>query len=139
MSRHIIGGCFTGEDDSMHVIGSSRILIANGESNRCDMFFFIGGVQPKTITLDEPPKRCDACGLYQLSPMRTDHYLSLFFIPILPIKKGDLFFRCQSCGAVAAERNDLRNVFQMKTCPECGQNIEEDFRFCPSCGHGLNV
>jgi len=38
MSRHIIGGCFIGEDDSMHVLGSSRILIANGESNGHDMF-----------------------------------------------------------------------------------------------------
>jgi len=41
MSRHIIGGYFTGKDDSMHSLGSSRFLIANKESNRHDRFFFI--------------------------------------------------------------------------------------------------
>ena len=110
----------------------------NSEPDGDDMFFFIGGVQPRTITLDEPASRCDACGLHRLKRMRTDHYLSLFFIPILPIKKGDLFFRCEGCGAVAIEPNSVGDVSQPASCPECGRELDPDFRFCPSCGHGLN-
>ncbi|MCP4577343.1 MAG: zinc ribbon domain-containing protein [Deltaproteobacteria bacterium] len=120
-------------------LGIQGLLIANDESSGHEMFFFIGGVHSKTITLDEPAKRCDACGLYQLKPMRTDHYLSLFFIPILPIKKGDLFFRCESCGAVTTERNGLQDVSHAETCPKCGRVVDKDFRFCPSCGHSLNA
>ena len=113
-------------------------LIVKSESNRYDMFFFIGGVHSKTITLDEPPGRCDVCGLYQLKPMRTNHYISLFFIPILPIKKGDIFFRCESCGAYAAGKNGQQEISHTETCPKCGRVVDHDFRFCPSCGNSLN-
>jgi len=26
-----------------------------------------------------------------------------------------------------------------RRCPDCGQPLAEDFRFCPHCGHALNV
>jgi RNA polymerase subunit RPABC4/transcription elongation factor Spt4 len=130
-------GSFNEKDDSMHDSDSSKILIVNSKPNRCEMFFFIGGVQPKTVTLNEPAKRCDACGLYQLSPMRTDHYLSVFFIPILPIKKGNIFFRCKSCGTVVTESKGSRNSHR-ETCKQCGSVVDPDFQFCPSCGQRLN-
>ncbi len=53
------------------------------------MFFFIGGVQPKTITLDDSRRLCPACGLAQARLKRTDQYLSLFFIPLFPVKRGE--------------------------------------------------
>jgi hypothetical protein len=42
----------------------------------------IAGVLPKIKVLDQNPRRCPVCGLNQAYSKRTDHYLSLFFIPI---------------------------------------------------------
>jgi len=61
------------------------------------MFFFIGGVQPKTIELDEQPRICSSCGLCQARMKRVDHYISIFFLPILRIKKGEPFLLCEKC------------------------------------------
>ncbi len=102
------------------------------------MFFFIGGVQPKTVKLEGASRLCDACGLYQLRPMRTDHYLSLFFIPIFPIKKGETYYRCRSCGAVMPESGEESFALPIeKTCPGCGRPVKTDFQFCPFCGKDL--
>ena len=62
------------------------------------MFFLIGGVQPKTVTLDEVPGICAACGLAQARLKRVDHYLSLFFIPLFAVKKGDPVLICDRVG-----------------------------------------
>ncbi|WP_083764004.1 zinc ribbon domain-containing protein [Syntrophobacter fumaroxidans] len=101
------------------------------------MFFFIGGVQPKTITLDQTPRLCTACGLAQARLKRVDHYLSLFFIPLIPVKRGEPMVVCDRCGAasspdqppgVAAERR------RRDGCSRCGYPVEADFRYCPQCG-----
>jgi hypothetical protein len=47
---------------------------------------FIAGVSPKIKVLDQNPRRCPVCGLHQAYNKRMDHYLSLFFIPILRVK-----------------------------------------------------
>jgi len=105
------------------------------------MFFFIAGIQPKTVTLDGQPRVCRACGLYQGRLKRIDHYLSFFFIPLFRVKKGPAFVECQSCGSLynefgeaplgpPAKRPDL-------TCPACGKPLEPAYRFCPSCGKQL--
>ena len=71
------------------------------------MFFLIGGVQPKTVTLDETPGICSACGLAQARLKRVDHYLSLFFIPLFRVKKGDPVLICDRCGAISSPKGDF--------------------------------
>jgi hypothetical protein len=57
----------------------------------------IAGVSPKIKVLDQNPRRCPGCGLNQAYSKRTDHYLSLFFIPIFRVKKGEPFIICDRC------------------------------------------
>jgi uncharacterized C2H2 Zn-finger protein len=102
------------------------------------MFFFIGGLQPKTIDLDKKPVMCPSCGLYQAKLKRVDHYLSIFFIPVLRVKKGEPFLLCERCGAGSKKSNDDLSHFnienQKNRCPHCGALIEKVFSFCPFCG-----
>jgi len=104
------------------------------------MFFFIGGIQPKTVTLEDAPRMCPVCGLYQARLKRVDQYLSLFFIPIVRIKKGASFLQCQSCGSISGETGEIlarRAERDGLACPSCGHSIEPGFRFCPFCGKRL--
>jgi len=106
------------------------------------MFFFIAGIQPKTVILEEHPRMCQVCGLYQVRLKRVDHYLSLFFLPIFRVKKGESFLRCQSCGSLSGESGDVwdhRFRDTGPTCPYCTQPVEPEFRFCPSCGRRLEL
>ena len=66
------------------------------------MFFLIGGVQPKTVSVDDTPRLCPACGLAQARLKRIDHYLSLFFIPLFPVKRGEPVVICDRCGVVSS-------------------------------------
>jgi len=104
------------------------------------MFFFIGGIQPKTVTLDDTPRMCTVCGLYQARFKRVDQYLSLFFIPIVRIKKGTPFLQCQGCGSISGETGEIlarRAERNGLACPFCGHSIGPGFRFCPFCGKRL--
>ena len=104
------------------------------------MFFFIGGIQPKTVSLDDQPRLCPSCGLAQARLKRVDHYLSLFFIPIFPVKKGTPFLECQRCGAVSDESGDISTSPPPDSgpvCRKCGHPVETGFRFCPYCGNAL--
>jgi rubrerythrin len=101
------------------------------------MFFLIGGVQPKTVSLDGTARICPGCGLAQARLERVDHYVSLFFIPLFPVKKGRPVLKCSRCGAVSPARSNLRDDLhevQMYLCPHCGHPLAQDFRYCPSCG-----
>ncbi len=105
------------------------------------MFFFIGGIQPKTVVLDDHPRMCPSCGLYQARLKRIDHYLSLFFIPLFPVKKGKPYLECQSCGAISDESGQM--LYQeldtkLGKCPHCGRTVEPSFRYCPFCGSHLH-
>jgi len=104
------------------------------------MFFFIGGVQPKTIELDSKPRACPSCGLYQAKLKRVDHYLSVFFIPLIPVKKGDPFLLCERCGATSKESGS-KTSFQYdkkpERCPGCGGLVEKGFSYCPFCGRKM--
>lgn len=98
---------------------------------------FIGGIGPRKKRLDEQPRICSNCGLSQAYLTRVDEYLSLFFIPVLRIRKGKPFVECERCGHVTDETGavyapglDLRAPH----CPYCGASLEEDFRYCPYCG-----
>ncbi|MCX7821984.1 MAG: zinc ribbon domain-containing protein [Syntrophobacterales bacterium] len=103
-------------------------------------FFFIGGVQPKTITLDETPRLCPNCGLAQARLKRIDHYLSIFFIPIVRLKKGEPIVICERCGFSSPENETFQGWRRQQTpkmslvCQSCGATLEPSFRYCPQCG-----
>ncbi|MBW2028273.1 MAG: zinc ribbon domain-containing protein [Deltaproteobacteria bacterium] len=101
------------------------------------MFFFIGGIQPKKVELDSSPRACPSCGLLQAKLKRVDHYLSLFFIPLFPVKKGAPFLECENCGSLSHESGEpwfkTSRVHEMR-CPKCGGLVESTFRYCPACG-----
>jgi len=102
------------------------------------MFFFIGGVQPKTVTLDDASRLCPACGLAQARLKRVDYYLSLFFIPLFPVKRGQPVLICDRCGAVASTQEPHQRQFSLPTednrCRQCGAAIDPSFHYCPQCG-----
>lgn len=101
---------------------------------------FIGGVQPKTRNLEASPRTCPVCGSPQAYLKRTDHYISLFFIPLIPISRGRPFLACEGCGRVLDERGDILEELRAgmrRLCPGCGQRTDPSFRFCPYCGEKL--
>lgn len=103
------------------------------------MFFFIGGIQPKTRLIDEQPRMCPSCGLYQARMKRVDHYISLFFVPLLKIKEGVPFLQCERCGSISPESTApaAAETFRAARCLDCGKPVEAGFRFCPYCGKSL--
>jgi hypothetical protein len=104
------------------------------------MFFFIGGITPKTRKIDENPRQCPDCGLYQAYQMRVDHYLNLFFIPVLRVKKGEPFIMCERCHKVSNEFNRDLSAYREETgllCKFCGNPIHKGFFYCPYCGKKL--
>jgi len=101
------------------------------------MFFFIGGIQPKTVSLDDAARICPVCGLVQAKLKRIDHYLSLFFIPLFRVKKGDPLLICDGCGSITSTEDGYRGALQETRkgrCPKCGYSTARDFRYCPACG-----
>jgi ribosomal protein S14 len=98
---------------------------------------FIAGVAPKIKVLDQNPRRCSVCGLHQAYYKRTDHYLSLFFIPIFRVKKGKPFIICDHCeqaGYGLGPDVDRQQPEEASRCKNCGQGVAGDFKFCPYCG-----
>ena len=103
------------------------------------MCFVIAGVQPKTRTLDEKPRRCPRCGLHQAEIRQIDHYVSLFFIPLIRVKRGEPFLYCQRCHQ-PVDRMDTGSGTppyeqgHKPMCRQCGRTLSSDFRYCPYCG-----
>jgi RNA polymerase subunit RPABC4/transcription elongation factor Spt4 len=101
---------------------------------------FIAGIAPKTKILDQNPRTCPVCGLNQAYYKRIDHYLSIFFIPILRVKKGETFIICDRCEksfhdfGADFSRSQPENA---GTCKYCGKAVGSDFQFCPYCGRRL--
>lgn len=101
------------------------------------MFFFIGGVQPKTVRLERQARLCPVCQHSAVYLKRVDHYFSLFFIPLFPVKKGTAFLSCDNCRSVFDEKGSRTSDAQQgssRVCPNCGRSLEDDFDFCPRCG-----
>ncbi|MCP4158348.1 MAG: zinc ribbon domain-containing protein [bacterium] len=103
---------------------------------------FIGGYQPKTVRLAKAVQACPHCAQYDVYQKRIDHYISLFFIPVLRMKKGSPFTACENCGAHFQDK-DIRSgsVAGGDTgasidnyCPSCRVVLEPQFSFCPHCG-----
>ena len=104
------------------------------------MFFFIGGVQPKTVRLDKQARLCPVCHQSKVYLKRIDHYLSLFFIPLFPVKKGAPFLSCDNCHSVFDEGGTVVEEVRKRpamTCSYCGRVLEEDFEYCPRCGNRI--
>jgi RNA polymerase subunit RPABC4/transcription elongation factor Spt4 len=104
------------------------------------MFFFIGGIQPKTRQIDQERRMCPSCGLYQARLKRVDHYISLFFVPLLKVKEGVPFLQCERCGKISPESEGpvaAEEALRSGNCPYCGKSIEAGFRFCPHCGKSM--
>ena len=104
------------------------------------MFFFIAGIQPKTIKLDEHAMMCPICGLYQAHFNRVDQYLSVFFIPIFRVKKGPPFLYCEKCGGLPQQPNSKSFRPEQKVvhmCHHCGEPVEPQYLFCPFCGRSV--
>lgn len=104
------------------------------------MFFFIGGIQPKTIIVDKQARSCPACGHIEVYQKRVDHYVSLFFIPLFPVKRGTPFLICENCNNILDEhgyRMDVEQTMREKKCPYCRRHIDPNFTFCPYCGKAL--
>ncbi|MBW2017386.1 MAG: zinc ribbon domain-containing protein [Deltaproteobacteria bacterium] len=101
------------------------------------MFFFIAGIQPKTVDLDDQPMMCPSCGLFGARLRRVDHYLSLFFVPLFPVKRGVPFLACNRCGNIPREPGrewSAGSVSKKDECPSCGGKLDSSFNYCPSCG-----
>jgi len=104
------------------------------------MFIFVGGIQPKTVNIDKQARTCPSCGHFNVHLKRIDQYLSLFFIPLFPVKKGTPFLICENCNSVFSKDGVRMNVSQSGEqclCPKCKNRVSPEFLFCPYCGHSL--
>jgi Zn finger protein HypA/HybF involved in hydrogenase expression len=104
------------------------------------MFLFIGGIQPRTVNVDGADRICPDCGRPTLRLKRTDESLSLFFIPLFAVKKGEPYLVCENCGSRPGgqEEKEPGTPFRMnRRCPKCRRPLGQDFRYCPSCGEPL--
>ena len=98
---------------------------------------FIGGVQPRTVVLSDRLESCPYCGHVAARRQRIDHYISLFFIPLIPVKRGIPHMACGHCknvvggGAGGSQRTGSGGY---KGCGHCGSPVEEEYVYCPYCG-----
>ena len=102
-------------------------------------FFLIGGVQPRVKVLDEQPRRCPRCGLNQARLKRVDHYLSVFFIPVLKVKTGEPMLICDRCEIPVSESESAPAPAAegAKFCRFCRKDFPAEYAFCPVCGRRL--
>jgi RNA polymerase subunit RPABC4/transcription elongation factor Spt4 len=101
--------------------------------------FLIAGVQPRTHRGPKTDQICPRCGLARVYERRLDHYFSLFFIPLVRVKKGTNFSWCEGCQAPLSGTgggNGPRSEpsIEKPVCPGCGQILAPQYRFCPYCG-----
>jgi len=106
------------------------------------MFFFIGGIGPRRIVLDDTRRPCSRCGRAACRHVRIDQYLSVFFIPLVRIKKGEPVWACEECGALdgdsGADPAREGGTLRPSICRTCGRRLEPDFAFCPKCGFRID-
>ena len=103
------------------------------------MFFFIFVIQPRTVVLEEQPQACPSCAHTGVRLKRVDHYISLFFIPLIRIKKGVPFLTCDNCRVVldgdeTRGSGEFGRVNGLSTCTYCGKFFSRDYSYCPYCG-----
>ena len=100
--------------------------------------FLIAGIQPKTKRVDDNPQRCPTCGLTQAYTTRVDHYLSLFFIPLIRVKQGAPFLLCHGCERASdgsqASTQKVPPPGAERVCVACRKTVDGSYRYCPYCG-----
>jgi len=99
--------------------------------------FIIAGISPKVKVLDANPRVCPSCGLARAYLKRADSYLSLFFIPLFRVKKGEPFIICDRCESFVPEGGAPFHAWKdpgATHCNNCGKTIEKGFAYCPYCG-----
>jgi hypothetical protein len=104
------------------------------------MFIFIAGISPKTKIIEDYPRPCSICGLQRAYKTRIDHYLNVFFIPLIRVKKGEPFTICEQCLGTKNEIGRRQSSDQEKTglvCQVCGNPVRRGFFYCPHCGKKL--
>jgi hypothetical protein len=102
------------------------------------MFFFIAGLQPKITFVDKQPVLCPSCGLLRARYKRVDQYISLFFIPLFPVKRGDPFLFCDRCGLQSqGVVTGTLYGYNSPLCKNCNRKLEKNFIYCPFCGKSL--
>jgi RNA polymerase subunit RPABC4/transcription elongation factor Spt4 len=105
--------------------------------------FLIAGIQPRTRKGPKSKQICPRCGLAQVHERRLDHYFSLFFIPLVRVRKGEAFSWCEPCQMPLSQADGGADG-QPGTGPDrivcrgCGKVLDPNFRFCPHCGNGLS-
>lgn len=72
------------------------------------MAIIIVGVKNRIVKDDTGQKRTTQCGqcgkLVSLEPVRIRKYFSLFFIPLIPLNKGNAAYRCPNCKTMYTRR-----------------------------------
>ena len=99
--------------------------------------FLIAGLQPRKKRLEAQARTCPRCGGQSAYRLRYDQYLSLFFVPLLRVKKGEAVLWCDNCRKAHGPSRPgpaFRDLYPAPTCGQCGRPLESDFRFCPRCG-----
>lgn len=99
------------------------------------MFFFIGGMQPRTVRLEKQERACPYCSHFEVYVKRTDQYLSFFFIPLIRVKTGMPYVICESCRALLeSDREGDTGEGRERRCRSCGRFLDPAFSYCPYCG-----
>lgn len=102
--------------------------------------FFIAGVQPRMVRIEKYTQPCLSCEYFDVYLKRVDHYISLFFIPLIRIKKGVPFLVCENCGVHQDQQGSAFGWGERskpQKCGFCGKSVEPDFSYCPFCGRSL--
>lgn len=86
---------------------------------------------------------CPACGKETFHTFeRRREWLTLFFLPIVPLSRGQGITRCNLCGHQTTEggkQSGLPGVDEgTKTCPDCAELIKLEARVCRYCGRGFS-
>jgi endogenous inhibitor of DNA gyrase (YacG/DUF329 family) len=124
------------------------------------MFFFIGGLQPRRELLDPGPLPCPRCGRRAARIEQIRHYITVFFVPLIPLRRGEPYLVCENCELVQPLPADAPAGYPEAydpgthdgldeelegdlgeespvTCPHCGGPVEPEFDYCPFCGRKL--
>ncbi|MEE8399670.1 MAG: zinc ribbon domain-containing protein [Desulfobacterales bacterium] len=98
--------------------------------------FLIAGISHRAKAIEEAPRLCPDCGLAQAYLKRVDQYVTLFFIPILRVKKGEPFLTCVKCQRDLEDngKSPYHATHPQQPCKYCGNALESTFSFCPNCG-----
>lgn len=83
--------------------------------------------------IDATARECPACKAHQATLKRVDHYLCLFRIPVMRVRKGEPFLACNGCESIIAKDYKKSRTTSKRICSTCGRALYGDV-YCPICG-----